>query len=119
MVDRDFHPAAGSFSPDLASPRHGFHWLRLGLTLKVTAGRHDLEPFSLLAVDAVGQDGADPLVGMDDPRCEPTPGGIFAPGEGLGPASLCYQVADPPGGSVSLVWVPSDQPLDQLTIALP
>lgn len=71
--------------------------------------------------DSVGQDGVDPLIGADDKRCSAPSGGIYAAGESLGPMPLCFQVADPSDGTLTLIWFPTDQTGQQpvLTIKLP
>jgi hypothetical protein len=106
-IDRNFQPQVPSFAASFAVPEHGFHWLRIEVTVMATEGQQHLEPFNFDVKDAIGQDGPD-LGAVDDPRCQMSAaGGIYGPGEGFGPFPLCFQVAGPVDGPLTLIWFPT------------
>jgi hypothetical protein len=120
-IDRNFQPQVPSFAASFAVPEQGFHWLRLEVTVVVNTGQLHLEPFGFNIQDAVGQDGPD-LGGLDDPRCTiSATGGIYGPGEQLGPTPLCFQVAGPVDGPLTLIWFPTELtgPQSAVQIKLP
>jgi hypothetical protein len=106
-ISRNYQPQVPSFAASFAVPERGYHWLRLELTVVVNSGQKHLEPFGVEIKDSVGQDAAD-LGALHDPHCQSSvQGGIYGPGERLGPFPMCFQVAGPVDGPLTLIWFPT------------
>ena len=103
-IDRDYQPTVGAIWASAAAPKHGFHWVRVEVTWRLTSGKHDIEP-SINLIDTLGEEIPLGLGGID-PRC--TDGdvwGIYGPGDIVGPEPFCVQVSDPVAGPLAVDWL--------------
>ena len=114
-INRNYQLSVPSNWAAQASPKRGFHWIRFELTLTVSSGQHDLEPGAFTVSDAVGVDLALDFAPTLDPNCKSSAaGGVYGPGETLGPMPVCMQVAGPVNGPLTLGWSPgpTDMPVN-------
>jgi hypothetical protein len=114
-IDRDFKPAqyptgsvgglAGLTPP---SPRPSYHFVRVEVTFRVTQGSHELDPLVLNLKDPLGyQQPADLFIDPAGKGCDTTQGGLYGQGSTLGPTPVCFEVAGPINGALTLIWIPS------------
>ena len=114
--------AVDSVNRDYQSPatlRRGYHRIRLLVTMSVNGKAQDLDPTQLTIHSGQDVDVLDVDAVLEDSQCQSAQGGIYRPGESLGPTPVCYQVAGPVNAPLQLVRMSSTDVLSPLTINLP
>lgn len=106
-VNRAYQPRnLPDYAQKNATPRPGFHWVRLQVTFIDQQGEHEVSPYSVDLRDALGYQQA-PGGLLFDPACQSVGGSALALGGRLGPTPICFEAGGDPKGSLTVVWIPS------------
>jgi hypothetical protein len=108
-IDRDYKPQdVPSYEQSNASPRPGFHFVRLEATFTVQSGEHEIDPLDTVQLkDSLGYQQSGLALFMVDPHCNPPSGATVAAGSKYGPVPLCFEAGGSTTGPLTLVWIPS------------
>jgi hypothetical protein len=108
-VDRNYQPKdVPSYEQSNASPRPGFHFVRLEVTFTVQSGEHEIDPLdSVQLKDSLGYQQSGLALFMVDPHCNAPSGATVAGGSKYGPVPLCFEAGGSTTGQLTLVWIPS------------
>ena len=91
-----------------STPLPGFHVVRVEVMFQVAGrGQHEVFPDEVILIDSQGQ----PQFlneFLDLATCTTSQGGAFGPGTKVGPTPLCFEVAGPVDGTLTLNWSTAD-----------
>jgi hypothetical protein len=108
-IDRDYQPKdVPSYEQRNASPRPGFHFVRLEVTFTVQSGEHEIDPLDTVQLkDSLGFQQTGLALDLVDPHCLAPTGATVAAGSKYGPVPLCFEAGGSTTGPLKLVWIPS------------
>ncbi len=119
-ISRNYQPIVPTDVAAQASPEHGYHWLRLEVTVVVSEGEQEVEENQFSVTDSLGSETTSDLLSMYDHNCSDTAAwGVYGPGESFGPAPLCLLVAGPVDGPLTLAWSPNVSETGVVHVQLP